>query len=432
VPEAIPLLRLMSCYACPTPIPRDILTSGRLVTLFGPEGGTHTRHKLERALEELGNHSLITFRQATDDKAARPDIVVHQVVAEANRECLRSDGGDNGSQAEAALIRRAAVDLIVYALDQLDPEDPRDWPSYFRLGPHLHALLWTVAKHLDTAGLLGLLRVTTTTALAHSLYGVVTEANRLSQAVLDRLDLIPEDDLIGAKIRHEVAWFLVMWRRPEEAQEMYSAVLRVRMSLLGPDDPETLRTCHELGWQAACEGLWAKAEEFYRSTLAARRRILGDLDPETLISRHELGWVIANQGRAEEAEAMLTDVLTHRKNVLGDDHPRTLWTRHELAWAIAFQGKWAEAETMYRDILKVRQRVLRIDHPDIFTTLHELAWVVSAQGRMDEARKLYAQVLTARLALFGPDSPDTAAMQEAIDGLGDGKAVKIMVPRHFA
>ncbi len=429
VPQARPLLRLLSCYASPNPIPRDLLRleglRGILAPDLAPDGQAIAQHELEQGLQELKHLSLIGFEQA-DTGTGQRSVVVHPVIADTNREHLRAD---DDTMIDAALIRRLAVDLLSAALYRLDVENPADWPAFVMLGPHLHALFKTVADEVDDVRLRALLRVATMAAHAHYQYGAVAEAKRLAQAALDRLSRLPDDDADSLGTKHYLAWFLVILRQPREAEAIYRNVLARRERILGADHPDTLWTRHELAWLAACDGHWAEAEAAYRAVLDVRRRTLGCEHADTLMTRHELAWAIANQGRAQEAEQLLIIVLAERQGVLGEEHPRTLWTRHELAWAIANQGRWAEAEAAYRDVLDARRRLLRPNHPAILTAMQELAWTIASQGRHSEALKLYQEVLDARRGILGEDDPDTLATSEAIERLRHGETI---VPRHVA
>ena len=423
VPQARPLLRLLSCYA--SPIPRELLSPDSLHELLAPDERANAQHDLEQALQELCHLSLIEFGQADVSKHGR-DVLVHPVVAGTNREHLRVN---DDTLVDAALICRLSVRLLADAIGRLDVEKPADWPSFSSYGPHLHAVFETATAYLDNASVRGLLWTATVTAHAHSNYGAIGEAKHLAQAVLDRLDLLPGDDADSLRTRHHIAWFLVILKQSQEAEAIYRDVLAARVKMLGADNPDTLWTRHELAWLTACQGRWAEAETAYRQVLAIRRVVLGDEHPDTLMTRHELGWAVANQGRGREAEQILASVLTARRKVLGEDNPRTLWTRHELAWAIASQGRWSDAERIYRTVLQARRRLLRPNHPDLFTTIGDLAWVIASQERHDEALPLYQEVLDARRVIFGDEDPDTVATYQAIEALWTGRTT---VPRHIA
>jgi tetratricopeptide (TPR) repeat protein len=422
VPQARPLLRLLSCYASPVPIPRALLQAGEMRGILG--GGTDARHVLEHGLQQLKDRSLIEFRAQGTGTGPR-DVVLHPVIAAATRAHLRSD---DDPLTDAALVRHTSVDLLGGVLRGLDVHAPADWPVFVAYGPHVHALFETVADQVDDQHLQALLATTPMTALAHLSYGASTEGWRLARMALDRLALLPEDPG-SLNTRHYLAWFLAALGETEEAEAVYRNVLAAREHALGPDHRDTLTTRHELAWVAACGGRWPEAESAYRVVAEARRAALGHEDPETLTTLHELGWAIANQGRGREAEQMLTQVLQTRRRVLGNGHPRTLWTWHELAWAMAIQGRWAEAEAIYHEVLGKRREVLVASHPDILTTKYELAWTIASQGRHEAALELLGEVLDARRTVLGDDDPETIATAQAMERLRQGE---IVIPRHLA
>jgi tetratricopeptide (TPR) repeat protein len=425
VPQARPLLRLLSCYAAPSPVPLDLLDADLLRGILASGGQGNARHDLECALQGLGDLGLIEFARIGQGTEGWRGVTVHPVVADANREHLRAAD----SVADSTLVCRTAVQLLGAAVGPLDVESPAHWPAFFSYGLHLHALFETTSARLDGAHAGELLRAATMTAHAHHHCGAVSEAKRLAQAVLARLMLLPADDADSLRTQHYIAWFLGIQGQLQDAGVMYRDVLAARIRLLGPDDPETLLTRHELAWIAACEERWAEAEAAYRQVLHDWCRVCGDKHPWTLMTRHELGWAISNQGRAQEAEQLLAGVLAARQEVLGEEHPRTLWTHHELAWAIACQGRWREAEAIYRMVLEARRRLLRPNHPALLTTIQELAWVTASQGHSDAALGLYREVLEARRVILGDDDPDTLATFQAVNALRAGHTT---VPRHIA
>lgn len=424
VPQARLLLRLLSCYASPTPIPRSLLRPRGLRAILAADSEAGIQNELEHGLQQLRHVSLVEFSTPAQPGAGARDVVLHPVIAAASRAHLRAD---DDPLTDSALIRRTAVGLLATAIGQLDPERSADWPMFVRFGPHVHALFQAVADQVDEVALRDLIVAATESARAHLSYGAVADAMRLAQTALNELGRLPGDDVPSLWARHHLAWFLAVMRQPDEAEALYRTVLAIREQKLGPEHPDTLWTRHELAWLAASEGHWASAEASYRAVLDARRRTLGDEHPDTLMAFQELAWVVANQGHAQEAEPMLTQVLAARGRVLGEDHPRTLWTRHELAWAIAVQGRWAEAESAYREVLDARRRVLRADHPDILTATYELAWTIASQGRHDAALELYEEVLAARQVVLGTDDPDTTATAQTIERLRRGE---ITVPTH--
>jgi tetratricopeptide (TPR) repeat protein len=430
VPQARPLLRLLSCFAWATPIPRGLLTSPHLARLLGtgpqapPLAGIQPEHGVEDGLHGLKALGLIDIRPFGGTRADERAIVVHPVVADTNRAHLANATDGTG---DAALIRCIAIEIMVDALGGLDADRNADWPDYLALGPHLHALYGTVARHVDPGHLAALLDVTTMAARGHESYGDVPAGERLSRAACGAADLLGEDDPASLRARHELAWCVAELGRWAEAEATFRDVLAGFRRVLGDEHPDTLNPCHELAWVAAYQGRWAEAEASFRDVLAVRSRVLGPDHPETLITRHELGWAIANQDREQEAEPILREVLLARNRLLGERSPRTLMARQELAWVAARLGNLGEAEAAYRELIQSRREVLRDDHPDTLTARHELAWVMALAGRRRAALRQYRDVLSARMRVLGESHPATAATRDALASLRKGT---IVTPRH--
>jgi tetratricopeptide (TPR) repeat protein len=436
VAHARPLLRLLSCYASGTPIPLELFSPQLLVCLLAqgdgagkPLAGWDAEHRLEHGLHQLKLLCLIGVRDTQSFGGAdsnRCGVVVHPVIADASRAHLLDETTED---VNAAMVRQAAIRLVVDAIGRLDFSRSADWSNFVMLGPHLHALFDTVAPHVDRANLHNLVTAAIEAARAHNECGALPAAERLLREVLDVSHLLDEDDLSSLAARQELAWSIAIQGQLEESEAMYCGVLTARRPILGDEHPETLRTRHELAWVAAGQGRWAEAEAAYRDVLDARQRVLGEEDPDTLTTHHELAWTIANQDREEEAELILLEVAAVRRHVLGEDHPNTLVTRHELAWVAASQGRWAEAEAAYRDVLDARQRVLGGVHHHTLTTHHELAWTMAMQGKRATAIREYQEVLDVRRHVLGERHPETIESRESLKRLRSGQLTR---PRHLA
>ncbi|RAY14255.1 hypothetical protein DPM19_14850 [Actinomadura craniellae] len=416
IPQARALLRLLSCYAPAVPVPLDLLDSPEVVrTLLAGDADSADR-SVERGLRGLKRLALIETR-------APGSVVVHPVISDVNRAHLDTADPD------PAPVRRAAAGLLVAALAGSRFDDPGDWPRYRALGPHLRALLDTVAARLDRECLAELVRAVVVTARALDRSGAAGAGEGLCRAALDRAAELGDDHPVILSVRHQHAWEVASRGRHATAEEIYGEVLRDRRRVLGDDHPDTLASRHELAWIAACRERWAEAEDGYHRLLPDLRRVLGDDHPDTLTTGHELAWAIANQERFEEAETAFRRIHGRRRRVLGDGHPQTLATRHEIAWVTARLDRTTEAETIYREVLADRRRVLGNDHPDTLTVRHEIAWVTARLDRTTEAEAAYREVLADRRRVLGDDHPDTLTTRAALRELRHGRIVDA---RHLA
>jgi hypothetical protein len=120
VPQGRPLLRLLSCYASPTPIPRDLLRPEGLRAMLAPDGRANPQQELEQGLQELKRLSLIGFEQAKTAGAGRRNVVVHPVIADARRLC-RGTSRNPCRETAAALCAEISSEWAAAA-----------WPGYGR------------------------------------------------------------------------------------------------------------------------------------------------------------------------------------------------------------------------------------------------------------------------------------------------------------
>jgi hypothetical protein len=205
-PQARPLLRLLSCYAGASPIPLWLLAGARLGRLLAHgdavssvSAGADAEHRLEDALHQLRALDLIDVRSLGEAGTREHAVVVHPVIADTNRAHLLDDRDET---VDAALVRRTAVGLVVAALGCLDYEQPADCPRFLLLAPHLHALLQTVARHIDHEQLRDLVITASHAAGARNRCGSVAAGEALSLATLDVLPLLGDDDPASLLARH--------------------------------------------------------------------------------------------------------------------------------------------------------------------------------------------------------------------------------------
>ena len=430
VPQARPLLRVLSCFAAPIPIPRWILTSPSLSQLLTAGSGAQNasaEDRLDDALRGLQTRGLIEIRPFSQQHAGEHAVVVQSVIADTNRTHLVNAA--DGEQ-DTALVRDAAVEIILGALKGLNPDENDDWPAYLALGPHLHALYGTVARHASPQQLKDLVSATIIVARAHNFMGDISEGERLCRAAHSLADLLGADDIAILQAGKELAWILAAQEKWSEADARYRELLAAFERTLGHDNPNTITTRHELAWVAGCQQRWPEAEAGYREVLDARTRVLGPDDRATLVTRHELAWAIANQGgREREAQRILEDVLAARQRVLSQRDRRILLTRRELAWVAAKLGENpAETVTEYQHIMTSFRSDFGDQHPETLTTWEELAWALALAGDRSAALREYRNVLRARERALGESHPRTAATREVLEMLRHGT---ILTPLHI-
>ncbi|MEE4546937.1 tetratricopeptide repeat protein [Streptomyces sp. V4-01] len=367
IPQARPLLRLLSCLA-DAPIayasvlhPRT-LTGSPLAALFeGLDGSA-----LWRLLKSLANLRLIDLTEpvrAGDQRLLR----VHPLVREASRHHLRKEAGRNADHVRTAV---ALVHRAVAADMTGTPEWPPAWPLWQAIAPHTLHVARTVAAM---------------PALPADTIGLITDAAHL----------------VARNLRSRGQFVT--------AEAEYRFLLEVQGRVLGDDHPLTLATHHSIGGVLHDRGLLAESEAVWRAVLESRQRVLGESHADTLFTRHGLALVLHDQGLLPEAEAEWRAVLHFRGDVLGERHPHTLATRHSLAVVLHRRGQHEEAEAEYRQVLKIQQEVVGGSHPDTLATRHHIAVVLHDRGEFQQAETEFRAVLELRREVLGEDHPHTLA-----------------------
>jgi tetratricopeptide (TPR) repeat protein len=411
LPQARPLLRLLSCYAAAVPIPVSIVDPDVITTLLAPcvaFEGYHAvswaRDAVLHACNGLARVGLIDLILPSGDDGHGRAMVVHPLVAETNRAHLTLS---TTARAEADAIRRAAVQLLADAVESLSADDPEDWPTWRLLTPHLDALLEDVALLLPQAELAVLLTTLAATIQFYEEVGAALAGEQQGRNVLARMSPLSPEEPAVLNLRYRIAYATGRAGRWEQAEDELRQVLSVQLRVFGPDDRRTLATRHELAAAAGQLGRWKQAEAEYRELLDAQLRVLDPDHPDTLTIRLELAGAVGEQGRWKQAQAEYQEILAAQLRTLGPRDPEILTTRHNLAYAAGKLGQWKHAATAYRKLLDAGTRLLGPDHPDTLITRHELAYAMGKLGRWEQAEAAYRKLLDAQLRVLGPDHPDT-------------------------
>jgi NB-ARC domain./Tetratricopeptide repeat. len=268
---------------------------------------------------------------------------------------------DNLTDRERDEIVAAACALVV-ATKPDDGSDPRFWPTWQALLPHVLALDPAASNDHDLrwAGL-------------HAVWYQLRRGDYRAALAL--------------------------------GERLYSA-FRAR---LGHDHPDTLGAATVRAAAYSASGDLASARALEEQTLVTCRRILGDDHPDTLIAANNLARTLINLGDHTAARSLLQQTLVACRRVLGDDHPDTLRSTSNLAAVLSALGDHAAARTLHEQTLTTRRRVLGHGHPDTLNSAHNLANTLRDLGDRAAARTLYEQTLTTRRRVLGDDHPDTLA-----------------------
>jgi hypothetical protein len=332
LPQARPLLFLLSCYAAATPIPAVLLDPDLLTAILIPgepgggsgsaEGYTrdwHRRHR-DTALYGLATVGLI---DAASDRA----VTVHPVVADVNRSRLLT-----APRRELHAISSTAVTLLHASCQGLDARGPADWPTWRSLVPHTTALLGWLSSHLGEDDLAALVDAASMISTALWRGGNYATAERLACASLKAVSGLSTDHPASLKARSQLA-HVVAVTRYGEAEQMFRQVLPDQQRILGGLHPDTMFSQRVLARLTGLQGRYQQAEQMYLRLIANCQRRLGGDHDEILHLRHGLAGMVERLGRFEEAESMFRTLHDDQRRLLGDYHQECLELRSGIGRA---------------------------------------------------------------------------------------------------
>ncbi|ABW14129.1 putative ATP/GTP binding protein [Parafrankia sp. EAN1pec] len=275
--------------------------------------------------------------------------------------------------------RRTLTDTTTRLLTAATPthqaDDPRSWPAWTALGPHLlHAHSQLTGPddphHLRT----------TTDQFCYQLYarGDYTAANTLAL------------------------------RLHRDALHHHS-----------PDHPTTLAAAHTLATTYNALGHHQAARQLAQDTLARQRRVLGDNHPRTLTSANNLAAQMYAMGEHQAARQLAQDTLARQRRVLGNDHPRTLTSANNLATYLSAMGEHQAARQLDEDTLARRRRVLGDNHPNTLTSAGNLAGRLGVLGEHQAARQLAQDTLARQRRVLGDNHPNTQQTERLVSWIDE-------------
>ena len=341
--EAASQLASLCAFLAPEPIPEDLFTG--------------TPGELPAALAARAANPLAwrqTLAHLTRQSLARIDqrgLVMHRLTQAVLRDRL--------IPAEADATRKRS-ETILAASDPADPSNPRTWPRWTQLMPHLLAADLAATGNPDLRWM----------------------AFNASWQLLARGDTRAAYDLATGLRQH--------WREQ-----------------LGDDDIHTLVIALHVGWALHATGRLAEARDLNLDTMDRMRRALGEDHPNTLMSANNLASDLRGLGEVQAARELDEDTLARRRRVLGDGHIATLFSASNLAADLRGLGEVQAARELDQDTLARRLRVLGDEHPDTLTSASNLAADLRGLGEVQAARELDQDTLARRLRVLGDEHPDT-------------------------
>lgn len=399
LPEATPLLRLLSCWAG-DPLPLKLLARAELGTELAAS-------RVESALRGLLDHSL-TELVPGQVRCLRVHGILLDSVAHATPEDQRDQ------------LAATAARLLLAMLPEVPERGAQD-PAMLLLAPHVMALLRRMTRWGTSSSM-----VESAADCAHRLVVAVHRSGDYASALTLATDAVglateclPADDASVLRLRLRVGRALFRLGRFEESEALYQELRSECERALGPDAPETLEACLKLGSPLANLGRIQEVPPLRRRVVQVREETLGRHHPLTLMARSSFMEIASNPGMAglpEQTEMIATgpELLADCYRTLGEHHALTLTAELNFASSLRCAGRYAEA---LPHVLKALTGYELIFEPDYFLVLnarHALCQILAALGRYSEAVEQGEVLVAGRVRVLGPDHPWTRTAQDLL------------------
>jgi len=329
------------------PVPVQLFTSAAPESLPEPLATT-TRSLLllRRTIRHLGRFGLA--------RISPQGPVIHRLTQAIIRDLL---------DPQLAHVARASAEAMVAAASPDYANDPRHWPWWEALMPHLLALRPVMSTNP------ALRRAATRAAI-----------------------------------------YMLLRSSHQAAEEFGGELLTGWREHLGPDHPDTLAAAGRLTTIYEVAGRPVAASALGEDTLARCRRVLGDDHPDTIRTIEAVAVVLGELGRYEPARQLLEEAIARASRVLGEDHLQFLAARGNLGNLLRRLGELDQARFLHQDTLERKRRVLGEDHPHSLASTDDLALDMYALGQYQPARELYEHALSRSRRVLGDDDNVTLAL----------------------
>jgi MinD-like ATPase involved in chromosome partitioning or flagellar assembly len=333
--KTAPAARLLEiCSVMASDISLDLITSQAMAdTLKASDPTISERAIIDMLVRQVDRLALIKV----DTNAHQ--IQVHSVV--------RAVVNERMTEEERETARRAVHRLVAAARPDGDVDDPRTWPRYRLIWPHLtpSGAVWST----ETA---------------------------VRQLLIERVRYLRQrDDLERAR------------RRAEEIQRIWQTLLgrKLESDLAESLQRQLFRLQFNLANILRDLARFQESRAVDEAVLAGQEKHLGKEHPHTLQTRGSLGGDLRALGDYQAALKSDIDTYDSWNAGLGEEHRGTLAGAHNLALSYLLNGDFQRALTLDRSTLARRMAVLEPDHPRTFDSRTAVVRDLLEAGRYDEA-----------------------------------------------
>ncbi|HEV2637488.1 MAG TPA: FxSxx-COOH system tetratricopeptide repeat protein [Actinocrinis sp.] len=297
-----------------------------------------------------------------------------------------------------------------------DTDDPKNWPQYQIIWPHLgpseaadcsgesvRQLLIDRTRYLWRTGdySFGLL-------LALQL----EESWKASLADDGRQMSREERELLHRQVLYLQSQRANIYRSQGEisqARELDQATLDEQRAVLPVDDLHTLITAGGLAADLRSLGQFTEALELDLKTYGSLKQIFGEDHERTLVAANNLGVDYRLQGDCWTALEIDRDVLERRRAVLGPAHPYTLSSAQNVARDLRESGEYTESIGIIESTYNNFREVLTESATDTLRSAVSLSSSLRGVGQFERARELTELTYSRYEAEFNGDTIDAYA-----------------------
>jgi tetratricopeptide (TPR) repeat protein len=395
-PDARALLRLCVFFA-PGRVPLRLLRQIPATDL--PEeytGLMNDQVRWNAALNKLVQFSVagLEYSEHSVDAGGSVETVqLHNMVYEVVRQDVAPD--------DAVQLQRAVRRVLAKA-DPGGPEEPRNWPRYAELIPHLAPSGALTSSNPEIQNfVLRCLRFLNFSGEYRTCLPLCEEADAQWRAKLgDNHAQVRElGYTFGAALR-----MLGQFRRAEQlSRRMVEQLTEKR----GERDLETLRAMSMLGSVLMRTAKYATAHELFEHCWTTYRALLGEDDATTLAAQNNLAVALRLLGRYQQAYDLDLDTLRRRERVLRARHLNTLSSGISCALGLRLMGRYGEALSHQEQSLRLNRAMLGENHPLSLLAEHNLALCRRRSGDLNRAGDALRDVYERSRRVFGNDYPAT-------------------------
>ena len=393
--------RLLELFSVMAPdISLELIDTHAMVeTLRDLDPAISERTMIARLIRQIDLLALIKL----DNNARR--IQVHRVVQAVVKERMSGE--------EKARAQRGVHRLVVAARPEGDVDDPRTWPRYRLIWPHLRpsGAIWSADEQVRQLMIerVRYLRERDDLERGHRRAKEIEDAWRTMLAQESEPAMAESLQRQLYRLQVNLADIMRDLAQFQEARSVDEAVLQGQRELLGEEHPHTLRTRGSLAADLRALGYYQEARELDLETYRAWNREFGDEFPGTLSAAHNLALSYLLTGDFQRALAQDRLTLERRASVLGATHPRTLDSGAALARDLLEAGRYAEAVIRMENVWAQGHETFGDDWR---ITLNARLLLGVAQRHAGHLEPAVAHIDAARTGLtrgFGRDSSDALA-----------------------